>query len=144
MERRYVLMGCLGVWVMGTLLVGPRVYADETSRINDKILAIQADRANVESQLMIKDTYRPVSLFYAGVLGHYELQQQAVANAVNEVIRFYAQIIKPIQIDRVHVFSQLKIDLKDAYPHASSYYDDLADHFEQDQLMEDVLAEGIR
>ena len=31
-----------------------------------------------------------------------------------------------------------------SYPHATCYYDDLVDHYEQDQLMRDVIAEGIR
>ena len=28
-------------------------------------------------------------------------------------------------------------------PRATSYYDDLVDHYEQDQLMRDVIAQGI-
>jgi hypothetical protein len=31
--------------------------------------------------------------------------------------------------------------LPDVWPHATSYYDDLVDHYEQEQLMRDVIAQ---
>jgi hypothetical protein len=30
------------------------------------------------------------------------------------------------------------------YPHATSYYDDKVDHYEQEQIMSDSIDEGIR
>ncbi len=52
--------------------------------------------------------------------------------------------IKALHADRAQVGAQLGIDPNvDNYPHATSYYDDLVDHYEQDQLMRDVIAQGI-
>ncbi len=53
--------------------------------------------------------------------------------------------IQVIHAHRAQMESQLGLDPQaDAwYPHATSYYDDLVDHYEHDQLMRDVIDEGI-
>jgi len=57
---------------------------------------------------------------------------------------FNAQI-QLVHFQRSMVENQLAISQQfDIYPHATSYYDDLEDHYEHDQLMRDVLEEGIR
>jgi hypothetical protein len=53
--------------------------------------------------------------------------------------------IQVIQAHRAQV--ELKMGLDPQWvrlPHATSYYDDLADHYEQEQLMFDKIDEGIR
>jgi len=49
------------------------------------------------------------------------------------------QQIQDVRAHRVQMEAQLGLDPQatDTYPHATSYYDDLADHYEQDQLIRD-------
>jgi hypothetical protein len=56
----------------------------------------------------------------------------------------FSKSIQGVDIHRAQIESQLSIDPNlDTYPHATSYYDDLEDHYEQDQLMRDVIDQGI-
>ena len=69
----------------------------------------------------------------------------ANANAyVDEAIKFNSQMMV-YHVQRAKIEAQLSIDpSKDPYPHATSYYDDLVDHYEQSFLLADEIDRGIR
>jgi len=52
--------------------------------------------------------------------------------------------IDSVQADAQRVATMTGIEWKDTYPHATCYYDDLEDHYAQEQLMSDAISEGIR
>ncbi len=54
--------------------------------------------------------------------------------------------IQVIHAHRAQMESQLGLDPQAdtyTYPHATSYYDDLVDHYEHDQLTRDVIDKGL-
>ena len=59
--------------------------------------------------------------------------------------RAYAYDISPlVQAHRAQVELQLGIDPRlDTYPRATSYYDDLEDHYEHAQLVRDDIDQGL-
>ncbi len=87
MGKQYGLLSRLAIFLIASLLIGARAYADDTSQFYDQIKALQTDSNQV-----------------ASLMG---------------------------------------IEFVDTYQHASSYYDDLVDHYEHDQLMRDTISEGL-
>jgi hypothetical protein len=56
----------------------------------------------------------------------------------------FNQAVQTVRADRAQLESQLGIDPQlDTYPRATSYYDDLEDHYEQGQLVRDDIDRGI-
>jgi hypothetical protein len=59
--------------------------------------------------------------------------------------RQFNRQIKSLHTDRHKMELRLHIDqAKDTYPRATSYYDDLVDHYEQTLIMSDFIDKGIR
>jgi hypothetical protein len=82
--------------------------------------------------------FRSLTIFVAAllVLGSY-----AYADTTSQ----FNHMIKSIHAHRVQM--ELKLGLSpqwNTYPHATSYYDDLGDHYEQVLLMSDFIDKGIR
>jgi len=62
----------------------------------------------------------------------------------NEPLAFYGQF-QYLHISRSQIEMKLAISQEfDTYPHATCYYDDLEDHYEQDQMMRDSIDDAIR
>ena len=56
----------------------------------------------------------------------------------------FTKLIKDVTVHRALLESELGLDpnANHYYPHATCYYDDLVDHYEQDELVRDSLGPG--
>jgi hypothetical protein len=67
---------------------------------------------------------------HANEASHLDAQMRTIPSVVQLESQFNTQLTT-----RDELYGQ---------PRATSYYDDLVDHYEQDQLMRDVIAENLR
>jgi len=66
---------------------------------------------------------------------------QAYAQDANQ----FNQLVQEVHMNRAQLEAQLGLDPNaDIYPHATCYYDDLEDHYEQVLIMSDFIDKGIR
>jgi hypothetical protein len=86
---------------------------------------------------------------------HYSLMSSFAILAVLALVigpRAYAQdagqfdqLIQETHNHRAQIAAQLGLNLQaDTFQHATSYYDDLVDHYEQVLIMSDFIDKGIR
>jgi hypothetical protein len=89
----------------------------------------------------MKKRYLLISSFVVLLVTVLFIGPQAYADDAGQ----FNQMIQELHNHRAQVEMQLGLDPQ-AYivPHASSYYDDLADHYEQVLIMSDFIDKGIR